>query len=60
MSLPPAPKPVFYTWMRRKSVRALRRSHAEHSKAHGGLKRVLGLWSLVAIGIGCTIGAGSS
>lgn len=58
MSHPPASKPVFYTWMRRKSVRALRRSHAEHTQAHGGLKRVLGLWSLVAIGIGCTIGAG--
>jgi APA family basic amino acid/polyamine antiporter len=51
MSLPGA-------WIRRKSVRALRRSHAEHTRTHGGLKRVLGLWSLVAIGIGCTIGAG--
>ena len=58
MSSRPTSRPVFHTWMRRKSVRALRRSHAEHSKQHGGLKRVLGLWSLVAIGIGCTIGAG--
>ena len=51
VALPPA-------WIRRKSVRALRRAHARHQREEGGLRRVLGFWSLVAIGIGCTIGAG--
>ena len=45
-------------WTRRKSVRALRRIHAAQQREEGGLHRVLGFWSLVAIGIGCTIGAG--
>jgi APA family basic amino acid/polyamine antiporter len=45
-------------WLRRKSVRALRRTHAAQQREEGGLKRVLGFWSLVAIGVGCTIGAG--
>ena len=45
-------------WLRKKSIHALRALHAENEAKGGGLKRVLGFWSLVAIGIGCTIGAG--
>lgn len=48
---PPAPLP---TWLRRKPLTTTR-DVAGHG---GGLQRVLGFWSLVAIGIGCTIGAG--
>lgn len=51
---PPAAPP----WLRKKSIHALRALHAANEAKEGGLKRVLGFWSLVAIGIGCTIGAG--
>lgn len=53
---PPAPPPA--PWLRRKSVHALRARHDAKAAQDGGLKRVLGFWSLVSIGIGCTIGAG--
>ncbi|HEY9855259.1 MAG TPA: amino acid permease [Stenomitos sp.] len=41
--------------LRKKSLEAIRREqeHSDH-----GLKKVLGPWSLIAIGIGCTIGSG--
>lgn len=39
--------------LRKKSIAALQRENAPH-----GLKKVLGSWSLMALGIGCTIGAG--
>ncbi|MBO9542140.1 amino acid permease [bacterium] len=43
------------TIFRKKSLQLLKREQAEHGK---GLKRVLGPWSLIALGIGCTVGAG--
>jgi APA family basic amino acid/polyamine antiporter len=51
----PRSTPSAPPWLRRQSVHALRAAHAAQG---GGLKRVLGFGSLVAIGIGCTIGAG--
>jgi APA family basic amino acid/polyamine antiporter len=52
MSAPsPATTPA---WSRRKPLAAVR----EPAAGGEGLQRVLGFWSLVAIGIGCTIGAG--
>lgn len=54
----PSPSAPRAAWIRRKSLRALRTSHAAAVSEGGGLRRVLGFWSLVAIGIGCTIGAG--
>ncbi len=51
-------KPATPPWLRKKSIHALRALHAAQEAQGGGLKRVLGFWSLVAIGIGCTIGAG--
>lgn len=52
------PKPAVPAWLRKKDIHALRAQHAAQEARGGGLKRVLGFWSLVAIGIGCTIGAG--
>lgn len=43
------------TIFRKKSLETMRREQAEHGH---GLKRVLGPWSLIALGIGCTVGAG--
>lgn len=43
------------TVFRKKSLQALKLEQAEHGQ---GLKRVLGPWSLIALGIGCTVGAG--
>jgi APA family basic amino acid/polyamine antiporter len=40
---------------RKKSIQALREEHETHSKS---LKKVLGPWSITALGIGCTIGSG--
>ncbi|MEB3329803.1 MAG: amino acid permease [Candidatus Sericytochromatia bacterium] len=52
MSVPsPAPPAA---WRRRKALAPPR----EPDAGGAGLKRVLGFWSLVAIGLGCTIGAG--
>lgn len=46
-------------WGRRKSLADRRNTHSPPGEvSEGGLQRVLGFWSLVAIGIGCTIGAG--
>lgn len=53
---PPAPRAT--SFFRRKSIHALRALHDAKVAQEGGLKRVLGFWSLVSIGIGCTIGAG--
>lgn len=41
--------------LRKKSLESIRR---EQEHAGHGLKKVLGPWSLIAIGIGCTVGAG--
>jgi APA family basic amino acid/polyamine antiporter len=41
------------------AIRADHEAHVRGEHAHGpALKRELGLWSLVALGIGCTIGSG--
>lgn len=41
--------------LRKKSLESIRREQEQHGQ---GLKKVLGPWSLIAIGIGCTIGSG--
>ncbi len=41
--------------LRKKSLESIRREQEQHGH---GLKKVLGPWSLIAIGIGCTIGSG--
>lgn len=41
---------------RKKSLMGIRRQHAAGQRA--GLKQHLGFWSLTALGLGCTIGAG--
>lgn len=43
---------------RKKSLAGIRRQHEAHLAGRTGLKRTLGFWSLTALGIGCTIGAG--